>query len=141
VLSRFANPFLRHFWHDISLNGLYKFKSRNLDLIFDYIEANGSPPPLLTLSLAAWLRFYLSGSAKGLAPHDSSEVLSLVKALGAMECKTPEDRDNLVAAFLSNQAIWGRSIDLPALRAVILEKLDFIDEIASNSNHNRLFSV
>ena len=95
----------------------------------------------MALSLAAWLRFYLSGSPNGLTARDSSEVPSWVRTLGAMEYKTPEERDNLVAAFLSNTAIWGRSIGVPALRAAVLENLDFIDEIVSKSNDNRLFSA
>ena len=32
------SPFVRHFWRDISLNGLAKYKGRSLDKIFAYMD-------------------------------------------------------------------------------------------------------
>jgi tagaturonate reductase len=122
VLSRFANPFLQHHWHDISLNGLSKFKGRLLDRMFAYMEAHSAPPPLLTLSLAAWLRFYVSGSIGSVRPRDSDDVLSWAKSLS-----TIAEKEKLVAVFLANKAIWGQSIDVPMLRLAVVDQLDKID--------------
>ncbi|MCM5560420.1 altronate oxidoreductase, partial [Pleomorphomonas sp. NRK JP5] len=59
VLRRFANPYIRHLWYDISLNGLVKYQTRDLDRLLAYMDRNGKPAPLMTLALAAWLVFYL----------------------------------------------------------------------------------
>lgn len=36
VLRRFANPFVQHHWHDISLNAVSKIRVRNLDRMAAY---------------------------------------------------------------------------------------------------------
>ncbi|RYI03678.1 MAG: tagaturonate reductase, partial [Acetobacteraceae bacterium] len=53
VLRRFANPFIQHYWHDISLNAVSKIRARSLDRMDAYQSRHGSPPPRLSLSLAA----------------------------------------------------------------------------------------
>lgn len=122
VLRRFANPYIRHLWYDISLNGLVKYQTRNLDRLTAYIERHGKPAPLMTLSLASWLAFYL-GRFKGseaYPPRDSAEIIAKVKAIGALDDGTPAGREAMVAAYLQETAFWGKSIDTPALRAAVI---------------------
>ncbi len=122
VLRRFANPYIRHLWYDISLNGLVKYQTRNLDRLTAYIERHGKPAPLMTLSLASWLAFYL-GRFKGseaYPPRDSAEIIAKVKAIGALDDGTPAGREAMVAAYLKETAFWGKSIDTPALRAAVI---------------------
>lgn len=116
VLNRFANPFIAHAWHDISLNAVAKIRQRNLDRMAAYQAAHGAPAPLMALSLAAWLVFYLGRfpGAEGLAPRDSAEVLAGMAALKGLE------DEPLVAAWLSDAALWGTSLDRPDLRAAVL---------------------
>ncbi|MGQ9369089.1 tagaturonate reductase [Azospirillum sp. ST 5-10] len=121
VLRRFRNPYIRHLWHDISLNGLVKYQTRNLDRLLAYRERHGRPAPLMTLSLAAWLAFYLGRfpGADRLPPRDSAAVLERMRAIGALDDGTPAGREAMVAAFLGESAFWGRSIDDPQLRAAV----------------------
>lgn len=121
VLRRFANPFIRHLWYDISLNGLVKYQTRNLERLEAYMMAEGKPASLNTLSLAAWLVFYLGRypGAEKLPPRDSAEILAKIAAIGALDDGTGAGRARMVAAYLGESAFWGRSIDTPALRASV----------------------
>ena len=121
VLRRFANPYIRHQWYDISLNGLVKYQTRNLDRLEAYIGRFGRPAPLMTLSLAAWLAFYLGrypGSAE-LPPRDAPDILAKVAKIGALDDGSAAGRETMIAAYLSEAAFWGRSIDTPMLRAAV----------------------
>ncbi len=117
VMRRFANPFIRHRWHDISLNGLVKYRDRNLDRLSAFIGRHGAPPPVLTLSLAGWLAFYLGRfeAAHRLPPRDAPGMLAAIGALGRLDDGTEAGRRRLVEGFLSEPAFWGRPILTPAL--------------------------
>jgi tagaturonate reductase len=122
VLRRFANPYIRHLWYDISLNGLVKYQTRNLDRLTAYIDRHGKPAPLMTLALAAWLVFYLGRftGSEAYPPRDGADILAKIKAIGALDDSSANGREALVAAYLKEAAFWGKSIDTPALRAAVL---------------------
>jgi tagaturonate reductase len=130
VLRRFANPYIRHLWYDISLNGLVKYQTRNLDRLLAYQARNGKPAPLMTLSLAAWLVFYLGRfpGADKLPPRDSAEILAKVKAVGAKDDGSAAGREAMVAAYLQETAFWGKSIDTPELRAAVVADFKALTE-------------
>ncbi len=118
TLRRFSNPFVRHRWHDISLNGLAKFRVRNLDNLLAYGDRSGVSAPLMSLSLAAWLAFYLGrfAGAAELSPRDDQKTLSMVNEYGKLDDGSVEGVRAMVSGFLSEAALWGRSIDTPLLR-------------------------
>lgn len=130
VLRRFRNPYIRHLWHDISLNGLVKYQTRNLDRLLAYQERFGKPAPLMSLSLAAWLAFYLGRfpGAETVPPRDSAEVVGRVRAIGALDDGTPAGLEAMAAAYLGEAAFWGRVIDEPSLRDRIVEDFRFLTE-------------
>jgi tagaturonate reductase len=116
VLRRFANPFIHHQWHDISLNAVSKIRVRLLDRIAAHEAALGTAPPLLSLSLAAWVLFYLGRfpGAPALPPRDTDDIRA---AFAAHQGLT--DPAALARAVLSDSRLWGRSIDSPALRNAV----------------------
>jgi tagaturonate reductase len=116
VQRRFANPYIRHLWHDISLNALSKVRHRNLDRMKAYAARHHRPAPLLSLSLAAWLVFYLGwfDGAAALPPRDAPEVLGRIAKLAGLE---PEA---MVQAFLDDTGLWGQSLATPDLVAEVL---------------------
>jgi tagaturonate reductase len=116
VLRRFANPFVQHHWHDISLNAVAKIRSRNLDRMTAYEALNRRPPPCLTLSLAAWILFYLGRfpAADRLPPRDTDEVIGLFAGF-----RTITDSDALAAAVLAEHRLFGPTLDTPALREAV----------------------
>ena len=120
VLRRFANPFVQHQWHDISLNAVAKIRARNLDRMLAHEARTGRPPSRLTLSLAAWIMFYLGRfpTADRLPPRDIPEVLEAFSRL-----RPVTDPESLAAAVLGEPLFWGRSIDSPALRNAVADDL------------------
>ena len=119
VFNRFANPYLNHAWHDISLNGLAKLRARLLDRLDAYIAHHGEPAPLIALSLAGWLRFYTHGAAASIVPRDSAPVLAWASSLATLDDGTKSGREALTSAFLSESSIWGRSLDTPDLHKAV----------------------
>lgn len=130
VLRRFRNPYIRHLWHDISLNGLVKYQTRNLDRLLAYRERFGKPAPLMTLSLASWLAFYLGRfqGADKLPPRDAPAIIERIREIGALNDGTAQGLDSMVGAYLGEAAFWGRSIDDPQLRAKVAEDYLFLTE-------------
>lgn len=123
VRSRFANPYIRHLWYDISLNGLVKYQTRNLERLEAYTAKYGRPAPLMTLSLAAWLVFYAGkyAGADKYPPRDSAEIIARVKEIAALDNGTAAGREAMISAYLAETSFWGKSIDGPALRTRVGE--------------------
>lgn len=124
VLRRFANPFVQHYWHDISLNAVSKIRTRNLDRMIAFHACYDRAPPLLTLSLAAWVLFYLGRfpGADRLPPRDTPDVLRQF-----FKVQSLSDPDALAAAVLGDPVLWGRSVHTPALQAALAADLRALD--------------
>ena len=58
VLTRFENPYIKHYLADISLNSVSKFKVRVLPSILTYYERFGKLPETLTFAFAKLIAFY-----------------------------------------------------------------------------------
>lgn len=124
VLRRFANPFVQHHWHDISLNAVSKIRVRNLDRMAAYQAKNHAAPPGLTLSLAAWILFYLGRfpGADNLPPRDTADVLGVFAGLQEIT-----DADALARAVLGHKGLWSKPIDDPTLVAALAQDLRRLD--------------
>ena len=125
VLRRFANPFVQHYWHDIALNAVAKIRARNLDRMTAHQAAKDKPPPGLTLSLAAWVLFYLRRfpGADQVPPRDTAEVLAAFADLTATN-----DPYALARAVLGDTRFWGKPIDDPSLVAALAKDLRRLGE-------------
>lgn len=122
VLERFRNPFVRHELLSITLNSVSKWKVRVLPSLLDNFEANGTLPPMLGFSLAAWIRFYdgvpvteneLRGSRGGVPypVRDDAPVLAFF-AEAWSGFHGSGDLRKLVRSVLANQKLWGRDLTL-----------------------------
>ncbi|MGN1051812.1 MAG: tagaturonate reductase, partial [Candidatus Scatosoma sp.] len=60
VKSRFLNPFLNHQLTSIALNGISKWRARDLPSFKDYYAANGKIPPYLTVGFSYLMALYKS---------------------------------------------------------------------------------
>lgn len=125
VLRRFANPFVQHQWHGIALNAVAKIRTRNLDRMAAYQAAKDQAPPGLTLSLAAWVLFYLGRfpGADRVPPCDTAEVLGAFAGFGDIT-----DPDALAHAVLGDKRLWGKPIDDPPLVAALATDLRQLGE-------------
>ena len=104
VLTRFANPYIKHYLASISLNSVSKFKVRVLPSLLSYKERFGSYPQTLVFALARLLEFYKNGT-----PNDLEEVVQFIKT-------------HDTGAILANEALWG--CDLTALLPEVAKYAD-----------------
>jgi tagaturonate reductase len=65
VMERFANPYLKHYWINISLQYSLKFKARCIPLLKNYIATNGQLPPNMVKGFAAYIAFMKVTEQKG----------------------------------------------------------------------------
>ena len=58
VITRFSNPYIKHYLSSIALNSVSKFKVRVLPSILEYRKRFNMLPPTLTFSFAKLIDFY-----------------------------------------------------------------------------------
>ncbi len=88
VLTRFANPYIKHYLSSIALNSVSKFKVRVLPSVLEYKNRFGSYPATLVFALAKLIEFYKVGT-----PNDLPEVMDFIKT-------------HTVAEILANTSLW-----------------------------------
>jgi tagaturonate reductase len=74
VLERFANPYLKHHWIDITVEYTAKMRMRNVPLIQSYYRQFKKPPENMALGFAAYLLF-MRGETKDLPGWNSKPDL------------------------------------------------------------------
>lgn len=104
VLTRFANPYIRHLLADISLNSVSKFKVRVLPSVLEYIKRFDKMPQGLLLSFAKLIEFYRTDRTK-----DDPEITAFMKTAP-------------VEKILANTALWGE--DLSFLANEVMQYVD-----------------
>lgn len=92
VLTRFANPYIKHYLASISLNSISKYKVRVLPSVLEYKNRFGSYPKNLVKGLARILEFYRTGT-----PNDAPEVIEFIRT----------HTDDQV---LANVSFWGEDL-------------------------------
>ena len=92
VLTRFANPYIRHYLSSIALNSVSKFKVRVLPSILEYKKRFGRYPRHLTFAFQKLLEFYKTGM-----PNDDPEIINYIKT-------------HSTAEILCNTSLWGTDI-------------------------------
>jgi fructuronate reductase len=107
LLTRFANPALRHRTWQIAMDGSQKLPQRILGTIRDRLAA-GAPFPRLALAVAGWMR-YAAGTDERGQPIDVRDPLADTLRRAGVAGPLPE---RLVPAFLGISQIFGS--DLPA---------------------------
>ncbi len=137
VQDRFNNPFVNHELMSISLNSTSKWRARNMPSFLEYIEANGTLPPCLTMSFAAYIAFYSSDiqglTDKGLVckrPKGNEYTVSddawVLEFYNAHKADSAED---LVHAVMTNEQMWGQDLTaVPGFEAATVSNLKLIRE-------------
>ena len=97
VLTRFSNPYIKHYLSSIALNSVSKFKVRVLPSILEYKKRFGVYPKTLVFAFARLIEFYKVGT-----PNDDPEVTAFLQ-------------NHTVAEILANKALWDADLsDLAA---------------------------
>lgn len=92
VLTRFANPYIKHYLSSIALNSVSKFKVRVLPSILEYKKRFGVYPKTLTFAFARLIEFYRTDMT-----NDDKEVTAFMKTAS-------------VAEILKNQNLWDKDL-------------------------------
>ena len=88
VMTRFANPYIKHYLSSIALNSVSKFKVRVLPSITEYIKRFDKKPETLLFSFAKLIEFYKKGT-----PNDDAEIMEFMKTASVKE-------------ILGNEKLW-----------------------------------
>ncbi len=110
LLTRFANPALRHATWQIAMDGSQKLPQRLLDTIRDRIGAD-QPYERLALGVAGWIR-YASGMDETGSPIDVRDPLA--EQCREIAIRAEGDISLLVEGFLNLNEVFGT--DLPQNR-------------------------
>ena len=92
VLTRFANPYIKHYLSSIALNSVSKFKVRVLPSILEYIRRFGKAPETLCFAFAKLIEFYRTDMT-----NDDAVVAEFMKSASVDE-------------ILKNENLWGEDI-------------------------------
>ena len=88
VLTRFNNPYIKHYLSSIALNSVSKFKVRVLPSILEYKKRFGTYPKTLIFAFAKLMEFYKTDMT-----NDDPEVTAFMK-------------EHSVEEILANTALW-----------------------------------
>ncbi|MGE6630040.1 tagaturonate reductase [Bacillus sp. NPDC077027] len=105
VWDRFCNPFVRHQLMDIALNGISKFKARNLPSLLAYMKLGCGLPKKLVFVLSSLIYFYgeLANTLK-----DDEDVLAVMKKAW---CKGEAPFSSVAKNILSSRTLWGMNLN------------------------------
>lgn len=92
VMTRFENPYIKHYLSSIALNSVSKFKVRVLPSIQEYIKRFGKLPETLVFSFAKLIEFYKTDM-----PNDDAGVMAFMKKASVDE-------------ILKNTSLWGEDL-------------------------------
>ena len=83
VLTRFSNPYIKHYLSSIALNSVSKFKVRVLPSILEYKKRFGTYPQTLIFAFAKLIEFYktdmvndVPAVAEFMKTHSTAEILA-----------------------------------------------------------------
>lgn len=92
VMTRFANPYIRHMCQSIALNSVSKFKVRVLPSILEYERKFGKAPRTLLFSFGKLIEFYKKGT-----PNDDPVATEKLK-------------NGTVEEILRDASLWGEDL-------------------------------
>ena len=104
VLTRFANPYIKHYLSSTALNSVSKFKVRVLPSILEYIKRFNKMPDTLIFAFAKLIEFYRTDMT-----NDDAGITEFMKTA-------------TVAQILANTSLW--DTDLSFLESEILKYVD-----------------
>lgn len=104
VLTRFENPYIKHYLMSIALNSVSKFVVRVLPSIKAYHERFGKYPENLVFGFSKLIEFYKNGT-----PNDAPEIVEYIK-------------NNTLDDVLANTELWGE--DLTCLKETIKSRIN-----------------
>ena len=122
VLERFLNPYNKHFLADIGMNAVYKFKSRLIPTLVDYVELNQKLPRSIVFSLAALISYYRADRVEGdfligkrgtdeYTIRDNQEAIATFTKVWNTFDGSEAGMKELVTEVLEEVELWGMNLN------------------------------
>jgi fructuronate reductase len=115
-LERIANSAIRHRCHQIGTDGSQKIVQRLVNPLRERLVA-GQSAPLLTLAVAGWMAYCLSGAQRFGHRWDPSDPWAETVIAMGEQCR--EDFSALARAVLGVRAIFGSDLSTPPFVAAV----------------------
>ncbi len=114
VLDRFRNPFLEHKWLSITLQYSSKMLMRNVPNILNHYSKHNSPPKLMALGFAAYIRFMHSevNELGQYVVHACGKPYIINDDKAALIHRHYERKETLALVYevLADEMLWGRDL-------------------------------
>lgn len=135
VLTRFANPYVKHAHLSIALNSVSKWRARCMPSFLAYIDKFNEVPKHLAFSLAALMAFYtgtqiVDNALIGNRSGEQYKILDDMAVLEFFKDNSCEDAKTFAHKTLSNVEFWGQ--DLSLLPGVEEKIVEYLSDIRTN---------
>lgn len=130
VMERFANPYLKHYWINISLQYSLKFKARCIPLLKKYIATKGQLPPNMLKGFAAYIAFLKVAEQKGndyfgLFNQVNYPIQDSEAAFFKEVWQRADNTASVAKAVLGNSDFWNEDLlSINGLLKVVTEQLN-----------------
>jgi tagaturonate reductase len=121
VLDRFANPFIKHPWVNITFQYTMKLKVRVVPVISQHYTLFAAVPERIAFGFAAYLVFITTAEADALNFKITDDKAEYINAI---------DKTDFVYTILSDESLWG--LDLTSFEGFKLAVEKYFHYITSN---------
>jgi fructuronate reductase len=130
LMSRFANPVLRHRTTQIAMDGSQKLPYRLLGTISAGL-AMGRQPRFASLAVAGWIRYVTAGASDSGAPLSLDDPLADRLLAAARSAASPADR---VEAFLGLREVFSTELaEDGTFRSLLTEALGVLERFGAST--------
>lgn len=145
VLNRFRNPFMNHYWKNITLNYSSKIGARCVPLILNYYKKNNSAPPLFSLAFAAYLFFMKAVKQTGKdffgIMNDEYYIIEDQYADKFHSLWQNSNIEDVVSKVLKDEFLWGADLSLlPGFQKLVTSNLHNIIQSGMKKTLSNFFS-
>lgn len=140
VINRFKNPYIKHQLISISLNSMFKFKTRLLPELLEYSKLKKELPKKIVFSFAALICFYRGiRNGEKINLIDDEKFLTLYSKLWNEYDRTLEGAEKIAKIILSLDSHWEVNLsDIDGLTSLLGK---YIYEITENGVKSPLKEV
>lgn len=131
VINRFKNPYIKHQLMSISLNSMFKFKTRLLPELLEYFKIKKELPKKIVFSFAALICFYRGiRDGEKINLIDDEKFINLYSNLWNEYDRTLEGAEKIAEAILSLDSHW--EVDFSNINGLTHLLGKYIYEITEN---------
>ncbi|MCX2453975.1 tagaturonate reductase [Pedobacter sp. PLR] len=131
VIDRFSNPFIAHFWINITFQYTMKIKIRVVPVLLNYFKKYHQVPPHIALGFAAYLVFMrvsrASSNGQYFGVFEGKEYQITDDQAGYFQAKSGLSAEEYVQQVLADTGLWSTDLSvLPGLKETITAQYKLI---------------